>query len=882
MLYGRADEQRLIEDILRQARQGSSAVLVIRGEPGVGKSALADHAADSAEGFTLLRGLGVESEAELPYAGLHQLLLPVLDTIKELPELQAAALRRALGIAEGSGEDRFLVGVATLSLLAEVAESGPLLCVVDDAQWLDRASRDALLFAARRLRAEGIVMIFAARAEFDADGLPELPLAGLDSAAARELLAERAPDLAAGVRERILAEAEGNPLGLVELPLSAEAVPELGPLPLTRRLQDAFHDRVARLPEEARTLLLVASAEETGELSVIMSAAQKLGVDEHALEVCEEAGLVRLHGATLSFRHPLARSAVYQAGGFGRRRAVHRALAEVVDPEWRVWHLAIAASGPDEELAAELERAAAGFRLRTGYAAASAVLERAVVLSRDEVARGRRLAEAADTALTAGQLDRAWHLTTQELDRSRDRPATEPELRLAAQLANIRADVEFERGALESASATLLKGARPLVGVDDALARTMLLQAVRNAWYAHDPTLAQEATALLSGLEHDEDLLRPLMAMAEGMTALLAGRPRVALPLLRRVVAGGRLAERSLYGLRNNAAQTALLVGDHEAATAIARLLARDCTSLGMISWLPHTHLVLAWADVMAGRHREASAEAEAGERIVVQTGQAHLEAQLCGVRAWLAAVAGDERVCKEMANRASAVPHGHAWAQWALGLLDLGLGRYDAALDRLEPVAAHHPAAVADLVEAAVRRGVPERAARPLAGFEDWVTAVDQPWARALLDRCHALTSDDEERHAAAMGADQPFDRARAQLLYGERLRRERRKHEARTPLRGAAEAFERLGARPWAERAAAELRATGETLTRDPDADLLGRLTPQELQVVRLAATGATNKEIAARLFLSPRTVGHHLYNAYPKLGVSTRTELARLTLP
>ncbi|NRQ33647.1 AAA family ATPase [Nonomuraea sp. NN258] len=882
MLYGRADEQRVIEDLLRRARQGGSAVLVITGEPGVGKSALADHAVASADGFTALRGSGVESEAELPYAGLHQLLLPALGALDRLPELQAAALRRALGLThpggaeKAAGDDRFLVGVATLSLLAEVAEPEPLLCVVDDAQWLDRASRDALLFAARRLRAEGVVLIFVARPEFDADGLPGLPLTGLGGAAARELLAARAPDLAADVRERILAEAEGNPLGLIELPLSAESAPELGPLPLTRRLQDAFHHRVARLPEPARALLLVASAEDTGELRVIMSAAARaFDVDESALETCEEADLVRVRGTTLSFRHPLARSAVYQAAGFARRRAAHRALAEVSGPERGIWHLAIAASGPDERLAGELERAAAGFRLRTGYAAASAVLERAAALSDDAEARGRRLADAADAALTAGQLDRAWQLTTQELDRTRS--GGETRLRLA----NIRADVEFERGKLADASDTLLKAARPPAGVADAPARTLLLQAVRNAWYAHDLALAREATALLAGLRHDDDPLRPLMAMAEGMTALLAGRPGVALPLLRRVVAGGRLAEEGLYGLRNNAAQTALLVGDHESATAIARLLASECTSLGMIGWLPHTHLLLAWADVMAGRHREAAAEAEAGERIAVQTGQAHLEAQLCGVRAWLAAVAGDARACGELAGRASAVPHGRAWAGWALGLLDLGLGRYDAALDRLEPVSAHHPAAVADLVEAAVRSGAPERAAGPLAAFADWVPAAEQPWARAVLDRCLALTSDDEAAHVAATATDQPFDQARARLLHGERLRRERHKQEARTPLRAAAETFDRLGARPWAERAAAELRATGETLTRDSDADLLGRLTPQELQVVRLAATGATNKEIAAQLFLSPRTVGHHLYNAYPKLGVSTRTELARLTL-
>ncbi|MEU7898717.1 AAA family ATPase [Nonomuraea sp. NPDC049152] len=876
MLHGREGELRAVDELLRQARTGASGVLLIRGEPGIGKSSLLDHAEAAAEGFTVLRGAGVESETELPFAGLHLLLLPVLDLVDELPPVQAAALRGALGMAQGQGEDRFLVGVAALSLLAEAAGTGPLLCLVDDMQWLDKASADALLFAARRLRAEGVALLLAAREEFAPAGLPELPLAGLDGAAAAALLDEQVPGLSAQVRERVLVEAGGNPLGLIELPATADHTPfPLGPLPLTRRLQDAFSDRGAGLPEQARTLLLVASAEDTGELALILRAARTFGVDEDALESCERAGLVRVLGTRLVFRHPLARSAIYQAAGFARRCAVHRALAEVGDRVRRVWHLAAAATEPDEGLAADLESSAEGFRVRTGHAAAAAALERAAALTPDEAGRARRLAAAADAAIDSGRFERGRQLAEQAAARTSDP-------RLTARMAMLRADVDFERGALEAACATLMAAAQAVAATDPAPARTMLLLVIRNSWYAGDPALAQEATTRLEGLPHLEDPRRPALAMARGMSALLAGRPAHALPLLREVVEGGRRVRQDLHGLRNNAAQVALLVGDHAAALEIARPLAEECAARGMIGWLPHVNLLQAAAELHMGRHLDAAASAASGESIAGQTGQSHLEAQLCGVRAWLCAAAGQEQDCRQLAARAGSLPYGAAWAQWALGLLDLGLGRYDQALDRLDQAVTHQAAAVPDQVEAAVRLGAPERAERSLAWFEEWTAAAGQPWARALLERCHALLSGDEERFARGLAAhDRPFDRARTQLLLGEWLRRERRKHDARTPLREAAETFDRLGAGPWAERARGELRATGETLTRDPGADLLGRLTPQEWQVVRLAAKGATNKEIAAQLFLSPRTVGHHLYKAYPKLGVTTRTELAGLTL-
>ncbi|MGW4473049.1 ATP-binding protein [Nonomuraea sp. NPDC004354] len=878
MLYGRTREQEALDRLLRDAADGVSGVLVLGGDPGVGKSALLDHAVERAGAeFTVLRGGGVESEAELPYAGLHLLLMPVLAQLEALPEVQATALRGALGMTAARAGDRFLVGVAVLSLLAAVSAERPLLCVVDDTQWLDRASADALLFAARRLRSERVALLLAAREEFHAPGLPELRVSPLDASASAELVDAIAPGLAVDVRERVLAEAGGNPLGLIELPRSAPGGGDLGELPLTRRLLDAFGQRLTALSEPAGTLLLVAAAEDTGDPALILRAAARLGADERALEECERSGLVEVAGARVRFRHPLVRSAVYQAAGFARRGAVHRALAEVSEPERRIWHLAAAVTEPDERLAAELERSAETFLRRSGHAAAAA-WERAALLTPEADARAVRLAKAAEAAISAGRLRRAAQLTDQAARLTGD------ELVLA-HLANLRADVDFEHGAVEAASLTLLEAARPLAAAHPGRATSLLIQVVRNAWYAHDVKLARRATDLLMSLGSGTDPARPASAMATGITALLEDDPARALPLLREVVEGARHVDHGEHGLRNNALSVALLVGDHATALSMARALATECAALGMVAWLPHTHLALAGVELLRGRHLDAAADADHAEQVAAQTGQTHLEAQACGVRAWLAAVRGVEEDCRPLAERAAAMPSGQVWAQWALGLLELVRGRYEQAADHLARAARQQPAAVPDLVEVLVRLQEPERARAAHDRFARWTAAAGQPWAQGLLARCRALLDGDEQDFATAIdlhrAADRPFDAARTRLLLGERLRRERRKQEARTVLREAVHTFERLGALPWLERASSELRATGESLTRSADAALLSRLTPQELQVVRLAATGASNKEIAAQLFLSPRTVGHHLYKAYPKLGVTTRTELAGLIL-
>ncbi|WP_433414384.1 ATP-binding protein [Microtetraspora malaysiensis] len=878
MLYGRTREQHALDRVLRDAADGVSGVLVLGGDPGVGKSALLDHAVEQASAeFTVLRGVGVESEAELPYAGLHLLLMPVLEQVEKLPEVQAAALRGALGMTTARAGDRFLVGVAVLTLLSAVSAERPLLCVMDDTQWLDRASADALLFAARRLRSERVALLLAAREEFHAPGLPELRVCPLEASAAGELVDAIAPSLAMDVRERVLAEAGGNPLALIELPRSASGG-DRGELPLTRRLLDAFGQRVTALSEPAGTLLLVAAAEDTGEPALILRAAARLGVDEQVLEECERSGLIEVSGGRVRFRHSLVRSAVYQTAGFARRGAVHRALAEVSEPERRIWHLAAAVTEPDEELAAELERSAETFLRRSGYAAAAAAWERAALLTPEADHRAVRLAKAAEAAISAGRLRRAAQLTDQAVRLTADKL-------VLAHLANLRADVDVEHGAIETASLTLLEAATPLAAAHPDRATSLLIQVVRNAWYAHDLKLARRATETLASLGGGTDPARPALAMASGITALLGDDPARALPLLREVVEGARHVDHGEHGLRNNAVSIALLVGDHTTALSMARALATECAALGMVAWLPHAHLALAGVELLRGRHLDAAADADHAEQVAAQTGQRHLEAQACGVRAWLAAVRGTEEDCRPLAERAAATPSGQVWAQWALGLLELARGRYEQAADHLARAARQQPAAAPDLVEVLVRLQEPERARAAHDRFALWTAAAGQPWAQGLLARCRALLEGDGQGFATAIdlhqAADRPFDAARTRLLLGEQLRRERRKQEARTVLREAADTFERLGALPWLERASSELRATGESLARSADAASLSRLTPQELQVVRLAATGASNKEIAAQLFLSPRTVGHHLYKAYPKLGVTTRTELAGLIL-
>jgi DNA-binding CsgD family transcriptional regulator len=932
MLYGRRAECDALERLLADARRSRSGALVLRGEAGVGKSALLDHAAGRAEGMAVLRAAGVESEAELPFAALHQLLRPVLNLAGRIPETQAAALGGALGLEparrgsgglkpspprnRGSGglepsppengdQNRFLVSVAVLSVLSEAAEERPLLCLVDEAQWLDRSSAEALGFAARRLEAEGVVCLFAARdgdaREFPAPGLPELRLEGLDLEAAAALLAGNGVDLPAPAVDLLVERTGGNPLALLELPGSLAPGQLTGRallddvLPLPARLQRTFGERVRGLPTETRALLVVAAAETTGDPAVVLRAGARLGVDTAALDAAEAAGLVRTGEGRLQFRHPLVRSAAYAAATLAGRQAAHRALADVLAGEdaadQRAWHLATATVGPDEAVAAELECSADRARRRGGHAAAAAALERAAELTGDEAERGRRLVAAAVAARLAGQAERALALADRAEPLASD-------LRGQATVAHLRGSVEASRGVALEAAARLVAGSELAASVDPSQALTMLIEASEIASYAGDVAPTAELGRRAAAVPVTDKAGEFLSAMLQGMGSVAEGDGQRGEPLLRRAIAlaGAMEDPRRLMW----AGVAAFFLGEQETGNALyARAVAR-ARQEGAVGLLPQALEYLAPVELVAGRLDAATASASEGLRLARDTGNDTSACRHLTTLAHVAALRGDEDACRSLAvealDRAAARGLGlpATLAGYALALLDLGLGRAAEALARLQRLLDAGPGegspffavyTVPDLVEAAVRSGRPEVAAGPLAAFEQLAALSGNSEWQAQLARCHGLLGPEDaaaDRFEAALRQHEgrPFDLARTELVYGEALRRARRRGEARAHLRNAQEIFRRLGVTPWADRAGAELRATGET-ARKRDPSTLSQLTPQELQIVQLVGEGGTNREIGAQLFLSRRTIDYHLRNVFAKLGVSSRAELIRLAL-
>ncbi|MEU3459003.1 AAA family ATPase [Streptomyces sp. NPDC006733] len=905
MLQGRTEEQAAIAELLSGARAGRSGVLVLRGEAGIGKTALLDDAVESAGAMAVVRGSGTEFEAELPFAGLQLLLRPAMGSLGELPEPQRLALEAAFGMAVGAAPDPMFVGLAVLSLLSAHSGDGPLLCVVDDAQWLDRVSTDALMFAARRLDAEGIALLLAARdgeGAFPAPGLPELRLRGLTQVSAAALLALHGAELSPTVRHRVLSEAQGNPLALLELPVAFQAErPDgrfrPGALPLTSRLRMAFHGRVSHLPAATQRLLLVAAADHTGDLRAVLRAARALGAGAADLPPAQEGGLIRLDEDRLRFRHPLVRAAVYQRAPLADRLTAHQALAGILDApqdaDRRAWHLAAAAPGPDEATATALEDTAGRARDRSGYAAAAAAFERAARLSTDPAAGTRRLVLAAEAASEAGELDRARDCAEQAARRTGD-PA------LTARLHHVRALADFLGGSFPTAHRLLTEGAGHAAAADPERAARMLMQAAHTAWYLGEQEVA-DTVARLDALELPA--ASPVAPVARFISAALGPPTGGGPPDLTAAVTAARAAgsrdPRDLMLLCG----AGLAVGQDDEAHELAAALAAESRALGGIGRLPTVLFFQAEAEVFAGRHRDALATAQEALRIAGDTGQQQWTSQFSSVLAYLAAVEGDEERCRRYCDDALAVvagtamPPGAPWSYWAQGTLDLGLGRAQAALDGLERLTReplrHHFCAtrsIPDLVEAAVRLGLGPRAAEPFARFERWAARTRQPWCDALVLRCRALLAADagsdaeaEAHYTAALRLHdehrRPLEHARTALLYGEWLRRARRKSEASGHLRAALDVFERLGSRPWAERAGGELGATGTVAPQSREPGVLAGLTPQELQIARLAGQGLSNKDIAAGLFLSPRTVGYHLYKAYPKLGIASRGELAAL---
>ncbi|MFC9476120.1 AAA family ATPase [Nocardia sp. NPDC056952] len=942
MLHGRDAEQARIDDLLGGARAGRSGALVVRGEAGIGKTALLDYAA--AQGVATVRSAGIESEAELPFAALHLLVRPGMELVGQLPSRQRDALEAAFGLGEGEPADRMLIGLAVLTLLAEEAANGPLLCLIDDAHWLDRASAEALLFAARRLEAEGVVMLFATRSgpqDFPAPGLTELALSGLRPEASAALLDAGPTPLSPAVRYRLLTESGGNPLALLELPavVGDGSVDDANPLPLTQRLQLAFHGRVTRLPTATRTVLLVAAAAGAADLAPILRAAAGLDASLPDLQPAQDAGMIGTDGQVLTWHHPLLRSAVYQGAALTDRLAAHRALADALSgddtADLRAWHLASAATGPDENTATALEHTADRARRRHGLHAAVTAYDRAAALSIDASARVRRLVLAAESATEAGLTDRAERLAeraaslssevrkpageaapggratggpTEQAARPGERgpvssagvvagsgeQATAPEEGGAAfelRLDLVRAQAEFAGGKPGSAHRRLMSAAVAMRASDPRGAARILTKAVHTAWYLGPGELDEVADVLATLRLVEED---PATPIARYLTGSVTGQ-RVA--DLRDAAAAARTGGADSPADLVQLCGSGLVVGQDEQVEELAGELIRECREQGRIGLLAPLLFFRSEGLLFGGRPREGRIAAEEGLRIAQDIGQAQWISQIHAFLAYLAALQGDSTSCRDHAERAAAEEFGGpgavgaSWAHAAVALLALGEGRLEQAGTELahmtiEP-ARHHVIGLRtlpDQIEVAVRLGATDRAAEALDRLTAWSQRAEQDWIAALAARGRALLADGsaaEQHFVAALAANRPFDEARTRLLYGEWLRRDKRKVDARTQLEQATELFDRLGAAPWSERARTELGALGVGTGTRASGGPLSLLTPQESQIVRLAAQGLSNREIAARLFLSHRTVGHHLYKAYPKLGVLSRGELSSLDL-
>jgi DNA-binding CsgD family transcriptional regulator len=901
VLVGRDRERARIDELLEGALAGESGSLIVRGEAGIGKSALLDYAAARADGMQLLTTGGVEAESDLAFAGLYGLLRPILGRLGELPELQAQALAGALGLAPSTSSERFLASAAVLGLLAEAAEELPVLTLVEDAHWLDTPSADALVFAARRLRAERVAIIFAVREgegrTFEGRGLPELLVTGLEDEDALALLSDRSSKLVPSVRERLLAEASGNPLALLELPagLSDEQRAGLEPLPdsisLTARVQAAFAARVEGLPSATQTMLLIAAVDGTGEVATIVSAAAELGVTAEALEPAEASGVVRADGGRITFRHPLVRAAVLDAATLAQRQRTHAALASVLDGEEhadrRVWHHALATLTADENVAAALEAAARRSQLRGGHASAATAFERAAELSDAEPSRTRRLGEAAEAAWAAGQPERARGLVTRSLANADGGQRV--------RLLYLSGVIEARSGWLPDALAPLLEA---IEGSEDAsLTLEMLYDGYEFASYAEAHDQLAELTRRAAEVEPTAETDRFIAAALTAWGSELSGEyARGALLAAEAIERAGRLDDpRSLI----LAAVTADREGSWGDGLPHANRAVAFARERGLVSVLPQALAAQSTELVGHSRFDLGYSAAEEGHRLALDIGQPWTAGWNVANLATVEALRGQEDEARAHVDvlHQFVAASGASFAilgERVLGLLDLTLGRPAEALERLRGYAAapagvlmtpHRVLQLPDLVEAAVRADRPDEAADHLARFQEWVEPFPTPARLSLLARCQALAAEsDAEPHfvRSIELADvlSPFERARSELLYGEWLRRERRRVDARPYLRTALELFQRLALPPWEERARAELRASGETARRR-DPSTRDQLTPQELQIAHLVAEGITNREIGAQLFLSPRTIDYHLRKVFAKLQIASRADLARMDL-
>jgi len=893
-LHDRRNERAVLERLLAAVRGGQSRVLVVSGEPGVGKTALLHSVIESASGFRVVRAVGVESEMELAFAALQQLCAPMLDRLDRLPAPQRDALGVAFGLRAGAAPDRFLVGLAVLSLLADAAEEQPLVCVVDDAHWLDRASEQALLFVARRLLVESVALLFATRDPGEElEALPKLAVEGLRDRDARALLvsAVRVP-LDERVRERIVAETRGNPLALLELPRGltpAELAGGFG-MPdtpgLSGRIQDSFRRRLATLPAETQQLLLVAAADPVGDPVLVWRAAGRLGIGIQA--AADTDGLLMI-GTSVTFRHPLVRSTVYRAASTEDRQAAHRALADATDPQLdpdrRAWHLAQATPAFDEGIASELERSAGRAQARGGLSAAAAFLERATMLTRDPQRRAERALVAAQANYHAGALDVALRLVAI----AESGPLNELH---RAEVDLLRAQIAFAVNRGRDAPPLLLKAAKRLELLDARLARDTYLDALTAAVLAHRLAtgvgLLQVADAVGTAPP-----VRPPRAsdlLLDGWVSLITEGYQAGTPILKRALSefrGKSVPRDEEIRWLWLACHTAYELWDDETWRQLSERLVELAREAGALAALPIALDALSSSVLFAGDIRRATSLVEEGQAITEVTGS-HPTAY---GPVLLAACQGreDRATAVIESSRQDVMRRGEGMGlivtQWASAILDNGLGRYEDALAAAQQASEDPhdpPRALPELIEAATRCGEPEKAADALERLSNTTQATGTDWGLGTEACSRALLSDGHTAERLYRESIKRLSRtgvrialARAHLLYGEWLRRERRRLDAREQLRIAHALFTEFGMEAFAERARVELVATGGH-ARKRTFETRDDLTAQEAQISRLAAGGATNQEIAAQMFISPNTVDYHLRKAFRKLGVKSRHQL------
>jgi DNA-binding CsgD family transcriptional regulator len=903
-LVGRHAEREVLDRLIEAVRAGESRALVLSGEAGVGKTALLDYLAGRASEYRVERAVGVQSEMELPFAALHQLCAPMLEKLQALPAPQRDALQIAFGMSSGSAPDRFLVGLAVLSLLSEVAEEQPLVCLVDDEQWVDRASAQVLGFVARRLGAESVGLVFAARVpSCDIAGLPDLVVERLGDSDARALLeaALNAP-LDTRVRDQILAETRGNPLALLELPrgLTPQQLAGGFGLPtaarLGRGLEENFRRLIDVLPDETRRLLLIAAAEPLGDPALVWGAAARLGIGAEATAPATEAGLVEF-GMRVRFRHPLVRSAVYGSASPQERQEVHAALAEVTDaeqdPDRHAWHRAQAAAGPDEAVAAKLERSAGRAQARGGIAAAAAFLERATTLTLDPIRRTERALAAASAQIKAGAFAAARDLLSIT-------EAGSPSDFQQARIELMGAELAFLTDRGSEAPPLLLKAARRLEPIDPELSRRTYLQALTAGYFAGRLALGGSALEVARAAATAPPASQPPRApdlLLDGLVAQHIKGYAAGLPTLREALHafGTGMSVDEALPLHSVAGIVARYIWDDHSWQVLSERHVRFARTVGALSELPVALNARAFMLLFAGELAAAAS--------LIQQRQA-LDAT--GINRFpysalaLAAFAGRqaeaatliEAINRHLSLRGEGI--GITIVEWASAVLNNGIGNYQAAVESAQRSTEYlgemitPPWPAVELIEAAARIGRAEMAADALRRLAEITSASGTDWALGIEARSRALLS---EGDAAERWYRESIERlgrtcvradlARAHLLYGEWLRRERRRIDARAQLHVAHDMLETMGMQAFAERARRELKATGETARKRTVAPHDEQLTAQEAQVARMARDGLSNPEIGARLFISSHTVQYHLRKVFTKLGISSRSQLDRVLL-